>query len=49
MSKAPINPADYEEEKRPFDDVMRQLLAAKPKHKTANDKPKRKPKKRKPA
>jgi hypothetical protein len=31
----PLNPSDYAEEKRPFDEVMRQLLSAKPKHKTA--------------
>lgn len=31
---------EYEEQKRPFEDVMRQLLQAKPKHREA-EKPKR--------
>ncbi len=35
---------EYEEEKRPFDDVMRELLKAKPTPKAA-----KKPKKKKPA
>lgn len=48
MPDKPIDPAEYEEEERPFEDVMRQLLAAKPKHKTAA-KPKPKPKKPKKA
>ena len=39
MPDKPINPGDYEEEEKPFDDVMRQLLQAKPKHREA-EKPK---------
>jgi hypothetical protein len=40
QKEKPLNPADYEEEAKPFDDVMRQLLKAKPQHKEA-EKPKK--------
>ena len=35
MTKPPPDLSDYEEETVPFDDVMRQLLAAKPAPKVA--------------
>ncbi len=44
----PINESDYDEKKRPFDDVIRQILKAKPTHRNT-DKPKGRLKKKKKA
>ena len=48
MPKHETDPKDYVEEKRPFDDVMRDILKAKPKHREAdkNQKPRKKTAKR---